>query len=145
MASIDQPVLEITKNTGSSRVSIRVTTRLRLSEAEYCLMTMMQERCKDLRFVTGRCEIWSDDAGFNGGDDWLMTMSGSPTITADAASRSFVLEWRNTGVSSSTLDEDDSIFDDGDEVYAKVYVTFKGFQTSNASLNRNSEVFEGKF
>jgi hypothetical protein len=145
MASVDQPILEVTKNTGSSRVTIKVTTRLRLSEAEYCLMSMMKQHCKDLKFVTGRCEIWSDDAGFNGGDDWLMTMAGSPTITEDAATRSFSLEWTNAGVPSSTLDEDHSIFDDGDEVYAKVYVTFKGFQTSNASLNRNSKVLEGKF
>ena len=80
-----------------------------------------------------KCELWGEDSGFEGGDKLLWTFDGvfsfpdsTPTKTENA--QFFVV------LGDDVLDED-KLFNKQDEIYGKLILTHKLFQTVSRKTN----------
>ena len=110
MASITNAVLSIAHDREKKIARVKVTCNVNFTALELCQM----KSCRGNWFKL-KCQLWGDDSGLTGADDFLYTLSnvfyfpdGSPTATE---TRTFEVV-----VGEGLLDEDWGT----DEVYAKL-------------------------
>jgi hypothetical protein len=106
MATLTNPQLKITLVSGSNQADVEASVRVSLTPLEQFLIA-------NGLGLSVRCELWAADSGFNGEDD-LVRVVGSRQVPV-SATHTFKVR-----VPRGALDEDDSIFDDHDELYAKM-------------------------
>lgn len=111
MASITNAKLAITHNHAAKSAKVMVTCKINFSAYE-------QSEMKDgLRFKL-KCQLWGEDSGLTGADDFLYTIPAAkyfPDATP-AASENVAFE---VTVGEGLLDEDIGT----DEIYAKLKLT----------------------
>jgi len=105
MATLSNPTFQVDILTGSPNVKVTGTVNVVLDQFE----TFLVNAGLSLKLES---ELWGNDGGFNGADDYLFTLPsqnitkpGTYTFTATIA--------------KGILNEDDSLFDKKDEVYNK--------------------------
>lgn len=106
MATLTNPQLKISLVSGSNQADIEASVGVSLTPFEQFLIA-------NGLGLSLRCELWAADSGFNGGDDLVRVVGIRPAPVS--ATHTFTMR-----VPRSALDEDDSIFDDHDELYAKM-------------------------
>lgn len=106
MATLTNPKLKITLVSGSNQADVEASVAVALTQFEQFLIA-------NGLGLSLRCELWAADSGLNGGDD-LIRVVGTRSVPVSNTHR-FTMR-----VPRSALDEDDSIFDDHDELYAKL-------------------------
>ncbi len=116
MASISNPSINIVENLPAKRVRVDVTCRVNFTEFE--LFNMQH----GVRYRL-TCKLLGDDPIF---DDSLFNYP-NPKIFPDATPSRVENVLFSATMPSSTLNEDDSIFDNTDEVYAAL--TLRNLET----------------
>lgn len=120
----------------SSTVTPTVTYKLAFSQGERNLMQSFPG------LFRLRCEIWGSDSGANGGDDREYTFPVTRYFPDGSISPTEEGSFTAVLTKGAELNEDNSFFDDKDEVYAKLVLTntFAG-----SSLRKNSNQVSGLF
>ena len=103
MASLSNPTFQVDILTGSPNVKVTGTVNVVLSQFETSLIQLGLP-------LKLQSELWGNDGGFNGADDYLFTLptqniTGSGTYTFTAT------------IAKGILNEDNSWLDKRDEVY----------------------------
>jgi hypothetical protein len=114
MATITNANLQITIDANTRKATPVVKCTVNFTPLELCQM----KTCKDVHWFKLKCQLWGEDGGLTGADDFLYAYSTvfyfpDPTPTA-SESRSFTAV-----VSEGVLDEDWG----EDEVYGKLILT----------------------
>lgn len=111
MASITDAKLTITHDHRKKTAQPVVTCTVRFTELELCLM----KACPKQRLFKLKCQLWGQDSGLTGSDDFLYTYDSAyffPDATPSASeSRTF-----DVVVGEGLLDEDIGT----DEIYGKL-------------------------
>jgi hypothetical protein len=108
MATLTNPQLKITLVSGSNQADVEASVGVSLTPLEQFLIA-------NGLGLSLRCELWAADSGLYGGDD-LVRVVGTRAVPV-STTHTFKLR-----VPRSALDEDSSIFDDHDELYAKMWL-----------------------
>lgn len=137
MATITNARLEITRDRSRKTVRPKVTATIRFTELERNFMKL------GLNYSL-RCELMGDDAGPFNGDDRLYRYRGSRRFPDGTPSGSEEITFVET-IASDVLDEDDSIFNRGDEVYGHLILTSDFALFGASTITRNTNVIEGRF
>jgi len=127
MASITNAVLSIAHDHEKKTAKVKVTCNINFTSLELCQM----KSCRGNWFKL-KCQLWGEDSGLTGADDFLYTLSnvfyfpdGTPTATE---TRTFEVV-----VGEGLLDEDWGT----DEVYAKL-ILYNLNTLVNISKNTNT-------
>lgn len=132
MATISNQKLAIQENLPNGNVRATVTCKVSFTTLERNLMGL------GLRFRLS-CKLWSDDPSIwliDNGDDVLYSFSPSKTYP-DANPAAVENVTFTALLKSSKLNEDSGVFDNEDEVYAKI--TLRNLETgTEVSKNTNT-------
>ncbi len=127
MASITNAILSIAHDHEKKTAKVKVTCNINFTSLELCQM----KSCRGNWFKL-KCQLWGEDSGLTGADDFLYTLSnvfyfpdGTPTATE---TRTFEVV-----VGEGLLDEDWGT----DEVYAKL-ILYNLNTLVNISKNTNT-------
>lgn len=105
MASLSNPTFQVDILTGSPNVRVTGTVNVVLSQFE----TFLVQSGLPLQLQS---QLWGDDSGFNGADDYLYTLPSQNIAGAG------IYKFSAT-IPKGTLNEDKSFFDNKDEVYSR--------------------------
>ena len=114
MPNLINPKLKIQSTSGSNQMKVTTTVTVSFDATEENIIKVLGLKCKLA------CRVWSEDSGFNGGDDPLFSLA-TKTITKDGTYE-FVRM-----VDRSLLDED---WEGNDELYAKFALNAVSFPMS---------------